>query len=317
MTNAKLTEAPKHLVTEGVSIIGVGLMGAAYTARLSALGVPVTVFNRTASKATDAAKANRNVRVAGTLSECAGASPTLVIACSPTAATIGSICEQLAGAVRDKHVTFVVDCGLAEAKLMEDVLFEKGRASAVTNAALFGTGASVVEGAGALINASGPTRSPDLVASRVLPLLQLFGACTHHPGGTATAAFFATAGHLAFMPIVYGLMHYCALMERSAVDPKSALAFFKASNGAMLEGYVPLLATFFEKHDYSAFFFSHQLARDIEANTAETCKAVGVDDRLARLFADYHEQAMRDSHTAPRSFHSVHELICGAVRPPR
>ncbi|HEY8072464.1 MAG TPA: NAD(P)-binding domain-containing protein [Labilithrix sp.] len=298
-----------NLRAEGVSVVGTGTMGAAYIVRLSALGVPVTVWNRTAAKAAALAAAHRNVTVAETLLGCVQASRTVLVACSPTREAVGAVCEQLASAVRDKHVVFIVDAGLPQARMMEEILFEKGHAASVTNAALFGTAFAAMEGKGAVINASGRSVAADDVAARVVPFLGLFGATTYHPGGTAIASRFAMAGHMAFMPAFYALVHYVALMKKSGIDGNTALAYFQSTNRAMAEGFGPMLAAAFEKHDYSLFFGSHALFADIHDGVAETCKTEGVDARLAELMAEYHREAMREPAVAAKSFHSVHELI--------
>ncbi len=311
MTNSNTALAPQWLLAEGASVVGVGTMGAAYVARLSKLGVPVTIFNRTAGKAAEVAKAHRNVKVAGTLLECAHASRIVLVACSPTAAAVASICEQLAGVVRDKHVMFIVDAGLSEASVMEAILADNGGAASVTNAALFGTAYAVMDGAGAVINASGRAASADVVGERVLPFLGLFGSATYHPGGAAAAAYFAMAGHAAYMPIAYGLMHYVALMSKSGIGSEVALDYFQATARAITEVYAPMLTPAFEKGDYSMFLFSHQLAKEIQDRLVETCKTLKVDEGLARLMGDYHERALRDPALAGRSFHSVYEVIRG------
>jgi len=46
MSSPPQVHVPERLLTEGVSIIGIGIVRAAYTARLSSLGVPVRIFNR-------------------------------------------------------------------------------------------------------------------------------------------------------------------------------------------------------------------------------------------------------------------------------
>jgi 3-hydroxyisobutyrate dehydrogenase-like beta-hydroxyacid dehydrogenase len=309
MTTPNPAKAPKWLLDEGASVIGTGTMGAAYTARLAKLGVPVTVFNRAATKAAELAKAHRGVRVAGTVAECAKATHTIVVACSPTPAAISFVCEQLTGVVRDRHVTFIVDSGLPQARLMEETLADKGKAATVTNVALFGTAYAVTDGTGAILNASGRAASADVVGERVLPLLQLFGAASYHPGGTAAAAYFAMAGHVAYMPVVYGLMHYVALMSKSGVGSQVALEYFQTTAGAMASGFAPMLAAAFEKRDYSVFFGSHQLLQDIEERLAETCKALNVDDRFARLMGDYHAKAMQEPALAGKSFQSAYEVI--------
>jgi 3-hydroxyisobutyrate dehydrogenase-like beta-hydroxyacid dehydrogenase len=299
----------KQFVSEGVSIIGAGLMGSAYATRLSSLGVPVTISNRTRAKAEAVAKQLPNVNVAATLHDCVRATPNTLVACSPAPAAIGAICEQLAGVARDRHVMFIVDSGLPEARLMEELVFDKGGAASVTNVALFGAVMNVMQGAGALINASGKSVAAETIEERVLPLLGLFGAPTYHAGGTATAAAFAMGGHMAFMPTMYALMHYVAMMQKSGVDAKVATEYFQATNRTLIEGFVPMLAGAFGAHDYSLFLGSHQLFKDIHALVAETCKSLKIDDQLAQLMSRYHERAMKDAAVGTKSFHSVHEII--------
>ena len=160
MVHSHPAQAPQWLLSEGASVIGTGFMGAAYAARLSKLGVPVTIFNRTASKAAEVARAHAGIHVAATLADCARASKTVLVACSPTPQAIGSVCEQLMGVARDRHVTFIVDAGLPEARRMEG-LFDDAGAASVTNVALFGSAYAVMDGAGAIVNASGRAPSAD------------------------------------------------------------------------------------------------------------------------------------------------------------
>jgi 3-hydroxyisobutyrate dehydrogenase-like beta-hydroxyacid dehydrogenase len=315
MTSPIPAQAPSWLITQGVSIIGTGVMGAAYATRLSALGVPVTVFNRTPAKAVELAKKLRNVKVAATASDCARATPNILVACSPTHECIAAICEQIGPAVRDRNVTFIVDSGLPQAKIMEDVLFERAKAASVTNAAMFGAAFAVVDGSGTLINASGKADKADTVTERVLPLLGLFGVTSYHAGGTATAAHFTMGGHLSFMPMFYGLMHYLAVMRRSGVSSQVALEFFQATGKAVLDGFAPLLAPAFESHDYgsSPYIASHQLGKEVYECVAETCRTLHVDDGLARLMLGYHERAMRDPRLAAQTFQSANDIIAAGL----
>ena len=135
----------------------------------------------------------------------------------------------------------------------------------------------------------------------MLPLLSLFGAATYHAGGAASAAHFAMAGHAAYMPVAYGLMHYVALMSRSGIG--------QATVKAVADVYAPMLAPTFEKGDYATFFFSHETAKDIHDRLVETCNGLGIDDRLARLMARYHEQALQQPEVATKSFQSVYDVI--------
>jgi hypothetical protein len=232
----------------------------------------------------------------------------LLVACSPTMQAIASLCNRLADGelVRDKHVVFIVDCGLAQARTM-DVLFEEGGAASLTNVSLFGGVMNVMEGNG-IMNASGRTHAEKSVTDLVMPLLRLFATVTYHPGGPEIVALFAMAAHIAFMPLLYGLMHYVALMKKGGVDSSLALDFYQTLNRTMLD-YVPLLQSAFAKSDYSAFFGSHQLIRDIMDSASETCATLDVDQKLTNLMSEYHQRAMRDPDLAAKSFHSVYQVI--------
>jgi len=309
MSNPPQVHVPEQLLAEGVSIIGIGVMGAAYAARLSSLGVPVTIFNRTGSKAVEVARAHSNVTVARSIEDCARASSTLLMACSPTMEAIASICDQLANKelVRNKHVVFVVDCGLAPAKYMDEVVFKRGGAASVTNVSMMGGPAQVMEGTG-LMHASGRTSAEKSVTDLVLPLLKLFATATYHEGGCETASLFAIGGHLAVMPMLYALMHYLAIMKKSGMDAGTTIEFFQALN-RMVADMVPFFQRTLAARDYSTFFFSHQLMKDIMDAASETCRGLHVDDKLAALMAEYHQRAIRNPHLASKSFHSVYEVI--------
>ena len=308
MSSPPQVQVPERLLADGVSVIGIGVMGTAYTARLSSLGVPVTVFNRTESKAAEVARTHSHVTVARSIEDCVQASSILLVACSPTMDAIAALCNRLADGqlVRNKHVVFIVDCGLPEARTM-DVLFEKGGAASLTNVSLFGGAMNVMEGNG-VMNASGRTHAEKSVTDLVMPLLRLFATVTYHPGGPETAALFAMAAHIAFMPLLYGLMHYVALMKNGGVDSSLALDFYQTVNRTMLD-YVPFLESAFAKNDYSAFFGSHQLIRDIMDSASETCTTFDVDHSLTDLMSEYHQRAMRDPELAAKSFHSVYQVI--------
>ena len=138
MVHSHPAQAPQWLLSEGASVIGTGFMveddalpAEGDAARLSKLGVPVTIFNRTASKAAEVARAHAGIHVAATLADCARASKTVLVACSPTPQAIGSVCEQLMGVARDRHVTFIVDAGLPEARRMEGLFDERHQRRAV------------------------------------------------------------------------------------------------------------------------------------------------------------------------------------------
>jgi 3-hydroxyisobutyrate dehydrogenase-like beta-hydroxyacid dehydrogenase len=310
MSSPPQIHVPKQLLAEGVSILGIGVMGAAYTARLSSLSVPVTIFNRTRSKAAEVARAHSNVTVARSIEDCARASSTLLVACSPTMEAIASICDRLVDGelARNKHVVFIVDCGLAQARTMDEVLFKKGGAASVTNVSMFGAAMNVMEGKG-FMNASGRTRTDKGVTDLVMPLLGLFGMVTYHPGGPETASLFAMAGHIACMPLFYGLAHYVAVMKKGGVDSSLALNFFQSLNRGMLDLFIPFLQSAFAKSDYSVFLGSHQLVRDIMDSASETCRTLDVDQKLTELMSEYHQRAMRDPELAAKSYHSVYQLI--------
>jgi len=313
MTTQNTSAAPRSLVQDGVAIVGIGVMGAAYAARVSSLGVPATLFNRTKAKAAEVAAKNKDVTVADSLEACIKARDTILVACSPTLEAIRALFDPLAEKrlLKGKHIVFIVDAGIKAAKYMDEILYQRGNAASVVNVAMFGSCYNVMQGAGAVMNASGRLSSKGALTESVQPLLELFGQVTYHEGGPGIAAMFAMAGHVAFLPLVYGQMQYQAMMRRSGVDSNVAMDYFKLVNRAVLEGYAPMLQSIFEKRDYSLFFFSHGLAKQILDGVTETCKELAVDAQLAALFADYHARATETPGLALKSFTSVYEVIDG------
>lgn len=310
MESQKQPHVPNSLRDGGVAILGIGVMGAAYAARLSSLGIPTTLYNRTRSKAEHAAAGKKSATVVGSVEEAARASDTILVACSPTLEAIRALCDPLVekGLVKGKHVVFIVDAGTSAAKYMEAALHEHGNAASVVNVAMFGTCFDAMQGGTFAMNASG-LATKEALDGTILPLLKLFGTVTFHEGGPRVASIFAMAMHASFLPFLYGQMHYVALMQKGGVDPATAMQYFKQFNAITLEGFAPMLASLFEKRDYSVFFFSHGLVKGICDELRATCDELGVDGKLAALFAEYHERAMRDPRIAAKAGTSVYDVI--------
>ena len=93
------------------------------------------------------------------------------------------------------------------------------------------------------------------------------------------------------------------------MDSSLALDFFLTLNRATLDLFVPFLQSAFVKSDYSVFLGSHQLLKDIMDSASETCRSLGVDEKLTELMSEYHQRAMRDPELAAKSCHSVYQLI--------
>ncbi len=100
-------------------------------------------------------------------------------------------------------------------------------------------------------------------------------------------------------------------MDKGGVDLNVALDYFQTTTRTVVEDFAPMLASAFIERDYSEFFFSHELAMEIEGRVMETCKILKVDPRLAELMLNYRQEALQDPDLAPQSFHSVNELIAG------
>jgi 3-hydroxyisobutyrate dehydrogenase-like beta-hydroxyacid dehydrogenase len=272
---------------DGVAILGIGTMGAAYATRLSSLGVPLTLFNRTKAKAAQVAAAKPGVSVAESIEDCAKAHDLLLVACSPTVDTIRALIDPLVekSLLKGKQVVFIVDAGIKAAKYMEEVV--GSRAASVVNVAMFGSCYDVMKGSGAILNASGRIGAKEHVQA----LLEQFGKVTFHEGGPRIAAAFAMAGHIGYLPLLYAQMHYQAMMTKAGIDPAASLEYFKQTNQILLEGYSPLLSSVYAKRDYSMFLFSHQLAGQILDEVVDSCKELGVDSELATVMRSYATRA--------------------------
>lgn len=247
--------------------------------------------------------------VARSTAEAVAAREVILVACSPTLDALRALFDPLVdeGRLGGKHLVCIVDAGVATARYLDEVLHERGGAASVVNVALFGTMYNVLHLGGAVLNASGRLRSREAWEAAIAPLLRHFGDVAWHDAGARTAALFAWAGHLAFLPAAYALMHFQALIARGGVDGATALAYFQATNRAVIDVYAPLLARAFDARDHSMFFFSHETARHICTEAAETCRELGVDDGLARLLAGYHERAGASG--APANFTAAYEVI--------
>jgi hypothetical protein len=61
--------------------------------------------------------------------------------------------------------------------------------------------------------------------------------------------------------------------------------------------------------DYSVFFGSHDVLKQILDAVSETCRELGVDATFAETMADYHIRAMKDPELASKPFTSAYEVI--------
>ena len=310
MSKDPQTKASENLVRNGVAIVGCGLMGSAYATRLAALGVPVTVFNRTREKAEALAKEKTQITVARSLEECAKRD-VILFACSPTLEAVTSLVGDLRskGRIEGKTLVFILDAGHDVARYIDEQAFASGGARCTAFVAMFGSAFDVIKGAGGYMNVSGFARSPAALQGDVAPLLDLFGESTYHEGSATIASTFAMAGHVAFLPIVYAQMHYHAMMERGGVDPKASLAYFQLLGRVLGEGYAPLLQGAYAARDYSLFIASHRTVADILRAVTATSHEMRIDARLSTLMTRYHEAALEDPRVANAAFTSAYELI--------
>lgn len=209
-----------------IAFLGLGAIGRPMAARVAASGMPLTVWNRTASRAADFAK-QFGARQAATPADAARGAD-VVITCMPTSQDVESLLDGpdglLAGLV--EHST-LIDCTSgdpATSRRIRDLLAAKHVAyidapvSGGTTGAEKGTLTIMVGGDSAVLE-------------RVRPVLATFGQKIVHCGAVGAGAAVKAVNNALLATHILAAAEGLAALVKMGVDPKVALDVINASSG--------------------------------------------------------------------------------------
>ncbi len=202
--------------------LGTGRMGAAMAGRLLDAGHPVAVWNRTAAKAR--ALAERGATVAGSIAELAGQDIVFVMVSTPRDledVVLGA--DGLLSAARPPAV--LVDCSTVSADSSQRVREAVVAAGSQFLAAPVSGNPHVVAEGGAILVASGPRPTYDLVR----PYLDAIGKMSVYVGEEEQARLVKLCSNLYLGLIVQSLSEVTTLAEKAGVPRAAFLDFLNST----------------------------------------------------------------------------------------
>jgi 3-hydroxyisobutyrate dehydrogenase-like beta-hydroxyacid dehydrogenase len=202
--------------------LGTGRMGTVAVARLLKAGHPVTVWNRTTAKAN--ALAEHGATVAGSITELAGRDLVFVMVSTP-----GDLEEVVLGEAgllsAAKRPTVIVDCSTVSAESSQRVREAVAAAGSQFLAApVSGNPHMVAEGSAVLV-ASGPRETYDLVR----PYLEAIGKRSVYVGDAEQARLVKLCTNLYLGLIVQSLSEVTTLAEKAGVPRAAFLDFLNST----------------------------------------------------------------------------------------
>ena len=207
--------------------LGTGRMGAAMAARLLKAGHPVTAWNRTAAKAE--ALAEHGATVVGSIAELGGQDIVFVMVSTPR--DLEEVVLGEAGllsanrAKRANQPTVIVDCSTVSAESSQKVREAVTAAGGQFLAAPVSGNPHVVADGGAVLVASGPRETYDLVR----PYLEAIGKTAVYAGGEEQARLVKLCSNLYLGLIMQSLSEVTALAEKAGVPRAAFLDFLNST----------------------------------------------------------------------------------------
>lgn len=211
-----------------VAFLGLGAIGAPMAARLAAAGHPLTIWNRSAAKATASEAAAAGARVAATAVE-AVRGADVVITCFPESRDVAALLDADGGAVREALArgSVLVDCTsgdpatsttIAAALAERGVGFLDAPVSGGVVGAVNGTLTVMVGGDAALLE-------------RVRPVLAAFAGKVVHCGVVGAGHALKAVNNALLALHVWSTAEGLVAAQRAGVDPAVALDVINASSG--------------------------------------------------------------------------------------
>jgi 3-hydroxyisobutyrate dehydrogenase-like beta-hydroxyacid dehydrogenase len=202
--------------------LGTGRMGTVAVARLLKAGHPVTVWNRTTAKAN--ALAEHGATVAGSIAELAGRDLVFVMVSTPR--DLEEVVFGEAGLLSAaKRPTVIVDCSTVSAESSQRVREAVAAAGSQFLAApVSGNPHMVAEGSAVLV-ASGPRETYDLVR----PYLEAIGKRSVYVGDAEQARLVKLCTNLYLGLIVQSLSEVTTLAEKAGVPRAAFLDFLNST----------------------------------------------------------------------------------------
>lgn len=208
-----------------VAFLGLGAIGTPIATHLARRG-PLTVWNRTASRALDFAR-DHGARAVATPRE-AAAGAEVVITCLPTSREVQSLLDGPDGLLAGlRRGTLLIDCtsgdpatsrGIAERLARQGVAFADAPVSGGTSGAEAGTLTVMVGGSRETFN-------------RALPVLSAFGKRVEHMGPVGTGHAMKAVNNALLAVNILALGEGLSALVKAGVPARTAVEVLNASSG--------------------------------------------------------------------------------------
>jgi len=207
-----------------LAVVGTGRMGAAMVGVLRRAGEPVTVYNRSSSRADEVASSFAAV-VADTAGEAASVARTVLVSLADDAAvqSVYSGPDGLVAGLRGNSVV-VETSTLSPATVRELAARVEGAGAAMLDAPVSGS-VPLVERGELTFMVGGDAEALD----RVRPVLDLLGKRVFHLGGHGAGATMKLAVNAALHGLNQALAEALVLAEKAGIDRSAAYEVFASS----------------------------------------------------------------------------------------
>jgi 3-hydroxyisobutyrate dehydrogenase len=283
-----------------VAVLGLGLMGSGMAGSLLRAGFPVTVFNRSPARATPLAEAG--ARVASSARDAAADADVIVSMVADDRAAREVWMGELGALAGAKSGALLVESSTASVGWIKEL----AAAAQAKDATLIDapvTGSREAAATAQILFLAGGTAAD---VERVKPVLNAMGRGVVHAGPTGSGALLKLVNNFMCGAQVAVLAETIAFVERSGLDPASAIDMLL--NGAGGSPLVKTLAPRMTAGDFDApHFVMRLMAKDLTYAREEAAQ-VGLNLQTAACALGLFERAIA-SGQGERDFSAVIEPI--------
>ena len=209
-----------------IAVLGLGAIGRPMAARIAAAGLPLTVWNRTASRAEDFAREHGVARAATPAD--AAREADVVVTCLPTSRDVAGLLDGPDGLLAGmREGTTLVDCTSgdpATSRAIRDKLAPRG--IAFIDAPVSGGTTGAQKGTLTIMVGGDPK-----VLERVRPVLETFGQKIVHCGDVGAGDAVKAVNNALLATHILVAAEGLAALVKLGVDPRVALDVINASSG--------------------------------------------------------------------------------------
>lgn len=281
-----------------LSVIGLGKMGAALATCLLQNGYSVTVWNRTADRAT--ALRDHGAEVASSIEDAIAASPAAIV-CVKTHKTTTELLAPLAGDLAGKAILDLSTGGVGEAEELVEMLTRHGATWQIGMINAYPSGIGKPETA---ILCGGPEET----WARYGDAIRVMGGASAHVGTSpgAVPGLFA-AMFTARQGFMFGLIYGGAVAKRAGLDLAVFAEQIPVTHG-MAGNYGKLFASTVPAGDYEDAEATMDVYRLALEDVLKTFEETGAQDELPRLFHRLAAEAVSDGFATHQLTYLVERL---------